>query len=60
MPVNGNRQQTLGAEYPVHFTFAHAQDASVMGRVESSSSIQLLSQSAPSFGGVRRASALSA
>jgi hypothetical protein len=58
MPLNGNRQQTLGAEYPVRFTFA--QDASVMGRVESSSSIQLLSQSAPSFGGVRRASALSA
>ena len=26
MPVNGNRQQTLSAGYPVRFTFAHAED----------------------------------
>jgi len=26
MPVNGNRQQTLSAGYPVRLTFAHAED----------------------------------
>ena len=26
MPVNGNRQQTLSAGYPVRFTFTYAED----------------------------------